>query len=226
MNKTLTFVTLLFLLLLPSSYANDLVKFPVIATAWDVQITASKFINSGNNQNTSKQNTPNPAHAGPQLTAVTVAQDNSKRRYQATYSNGEIRESWEIPQYSLVMMETPNGNIAMRGLPPEATPFGPAAFQWLKPEFLKSPKPVTFQNKACLYYEGTRDLCNDEGKVLCALKCAAWIEAGTLLPVALDDGVNFGTFKFREETTLKIPEKFKKKIDRYILFNGLPKLEE
>ncbi|MDR1192362.1 MAG: hypothetical protein LBK60_11990 [Verrucomicrobiales bacterium] len=219
MNKP----TALLALLLSASalaQADELVKFPVLAAAWDVQVSPSKFITGGTAAN--RKDTPASVRSGPRLTAVTVAQDGCKRRYQVTYSNGATRETWELPSRALTMAETPGGTITTSGLSAASTPFGPAAFDWLKPECRKNQKPTVFQGKPCWHYESTRETRNDQGAVIARYPCAAWIDAATLLPVALDDGIDYGSFKFRDQTTLTLPEKFQQKLDRYRLFNTPP----
>jgi hypothetical protein len=211
MNKHLIIATLLIVPL--ATNAEEPVKFPTGPKTWDIRVTPSKL--------NGPPDTPNTA---PRLLSVTVTQDNSKRRYQTTYTGGNTCEAWELPQYQMTMAETPGGSIAMIGLPPETTtPFGPAAFEWLKPEHLKTPNPQTHLNKPCWHYEGTRNIQNDEGETINTLKCAAWIDAETLLPVTLDDGVNCGTYKFHETAaTLEMPAKFQKKLNRHLLYSGQP----
>ncbi len=94
-----------------------------------------------------------------------------------------------------------------------------SAFDWVTPDLQKEKDPISYQGKQCYHYIGSFTPPMQKFVV----KKEAWIDAGTLLPVALDTGSALTTYKFSEkppEGPLVMPASFKEAVKYYKVSMG------
>jgi hypothetical protein len=221
MNKFYLFLFIVSLLPLSFSDASaDLVSFPTGDAAWTVDVTPD--------------NTPSssaPAAPGTQsirqVKRAEVTQLGDVKRIVITWSDGKTTEKWSIPKLPVTFEEDPRNGVV--------TPFlngGPTilsdnfyltydsfAFDWISPQALKEKDPIYYQGKQCFHYEASVPAPMQKF----ALKKEAWIDATTLLPVALDNGNSLSIFKFQEKPPtgpLTMPPAFEHAVSYYKLTMG------
>jgi len=172
----------------------DLVIFPTGPAAWMINVTPSQA-SAGATTASSAQN---------HIVEIDVTQDNEKRRSLITWSDGKTTERWAIPRMNLILAEDSNGQAfsllsGALGAQILAVPFTPSSFSWISPEYLLEKDPVNYQGKPCFHYRSNQHDVQPNGKNGRTVTEEAWIDSGTLLPVALDDGTNLGIFTFKKD---------------------------
>ncbi|MDR1190168.1 MAG: hypothetical protein LBK60_00700 [Verrucomicrobiales bacterium] len=225
--------------------AGALVKFPAGPAAWTVRVEPTRLKEDGTPKaekptvsgtakvtaratvsGTAARSKPEPERLG--LVRVEVAQDERKRRHLLILGNGGRREIWELYYFNLAVAEDPRGTPTVsRSVYFFGPNFDQEAFAWLASARLQEKPAAPYQKNACLYYTGRREMHDLDGKVERVFPCAAWIDADTKLPVALDDGEYFVTYEFRPATaeTLTLPPKLKRKLERSLRLSGFGTVE-
>jgi len=217
MNKSAFTLTLgLFLSLCLTTRADELVKLPTGPASWmiDVSEVAPPVPDKKNRtaENSASTNKPSEPLSGP-IGQIEVTQDNEKAHYVTKYVHGTTEDSWCFPKLKIAMLQDPGGTVFFAG--PEGINFGPGAFDWLKPSFLKEKKPVPYLGKQCWHYSGYEEVFNPypppKGSII-RVKHQAWIDSKTLLPVALlNHDTELGVYTFSDQPpqgALTLPPKY------------------
>lgn len=188
-------------------FADPSVKFPSGPAAWTVDVedsqkpVASKF----------NPLAPSQQKQGAGIKRVDVAQNDQYLCSTITSANGMSRQAWSIVGSSMFITQDSKGSVYM-STPNRFVyvPFLPSTFNWVSPAYLQEKDPVSYQGKECFHYKGP--------------DAEAWVEAKTLLPVAIDDGDTLATYKFLPSptTALVLPDKYQQALDSYKLYVGAP----
>jgi len=197
--------------------AQGLVAFPTGNAAWTVSFTPSSSASAETNSN-SPQKKPSQ---------IDVTQLNHVKRIQITWTDGTTTEQWAIPPMPVNFEEDPrNGSIdpnladsQSEGYIKFAIPCDSRAFRWLTPATLKEKDPISYEGTLCFHYAGQDSPVPGAE----AQPREAWIDAKTLLPVALDTGTSLAVFTFASKPPtgpLVMPVKFQKAINYYKLVTG------
>ena len=104
-------------------------------------------------------------------------------------------------------------------------PSDASAFDWITPQDLKEPDPVSHLQKQCYHYVGSVSftLAINAPKMPPA-KREAWIDSKTLFPVELDTDSAQYVFTFSDKPPtgpLTMPPKFQKEVNYYKAVNGI-----
>jgi len=218
MNKATLGLLLAGLISLPLPvFADDLFVFPSGNCAWTVKMGVYKAADDG-----SAPSEMPPAPTGANNLApvqVDVTQVDNYKRIRITTASGKTTEEWTLPNMPVVFKEDPrNGAVfpsrltSMEMQDERASMFIDAtSFSWLNPTYLKEKTAVQCLGKSCFHYVNP------------ATQAEAWIEAKTLLPVALHQDFRFFAFSFPADPPtgpLVPPEKIQKEINYYKLVMG------
>jgi hypothetical protein len=209
--------------LLPVRSAN-LVQFPSGNTAWQVDITA----------------TPGPLTA----TKVEVTRMNDISRVIITSPKSSI-ERWKLDSLGLFLMSFPNSSnhsiYVMSESSPQAKDISivsdASAFQWLRSDMLTSKDPVTYNGKECLHFQTNISIAEvdpvfapepaigQSTAVPLVVKCEAWVETKTLLPVALQHPFARYVFTFLPppKAPLQMPIDFQAELNRWKIATTPPR---
>lgn len=217
MNRSVVWVSLLiFYFYPPWVFAQEsLVKFPAGDAAWTVDVAYS-------------DSTQNVAAPSIRIKKVEVIKKNDVRQNRMTWSDGHVTETWQLDSLGLQVFEYPTNHAVyvvssndstMMSIIPQK--FDQTLFDWLDASALKGPE--TYQGRNCLHYEAMVAVkLNAPGsttpnKTLPPVKYNAWIEVGTLLPVAFDNSASLNIFSFQNAPAepLEMPEKFQAELKRY-----------
>ena len=189
--------------------AQEVVQFPKGPAIWTVDVTHSPIPRGG------------PPTYGSPVTKEVVSQDAQKRLTQITTSDGITSEVWSITATNTLLMKAANGNVL--GVPMGVVggiiydlPYSESAFSWITPTMLVEKDPISYNGKGCFHYKG-----NARQRVSAISKptpytAEAWIDAKTLLPVAVDNGTWLATYTFQPPPypALTLPPEFQKDFDR------------
>ena len=172
----------------------------------------------------------------PQIQHAEVTQLNHLKRVHLVWDDGKTTEKWMIPGLPVVFVQDPQtGKVRPKqdGGPEQLLEnflnnYDEAAFSWVTPASLKEKDPIDYGGKQCFHYVGevvipnmTRNEPGDHSQHM----REAWIDAKTLLPVALNNGQSTSTFKFQDKPPtgpLLPPPAFKKEIAYYKGVMGYP----
>ena len=201
-------------------HAQNLVAFPQGDAGWKVEISPQ-----------ASANTAPPVAAPAHPVHVEVTQLNKVKRIEITWSDGKKTEKWVIPGLPVVFNEDPrDGTVRPRqyGGPAEAADnaaftYDSFAFTWITPQCLQEKDPISYKGKQCFHYLGSITVTFPVKRA--PMKREAWIDASTLLPVALntDDMQSVFTFQDPPPTgTLTPPPAFQKEITYYKIVMGYP----
>jgi len=241
MNKWIFFGLVLGCLILPGAASAQSVNFPTGNCAWTVKMTPFTASDEGGATATPA---PPAIKALAKAATVEVTQVDNLKRIRITWTDGKTSEEWTVPKMPVVFKEDPrNGNV----FPVQASTmemqyerstmrYDVSAFSWLNAQTLKEQAPITYQGKSCFHYfvagvskaPTAKDFAPGGigyNATVNTPTMEAWIEAKTLLPIALHEGPSLYTFTFPPTPPtdpLVLPAKFKKEVDYYKMVMGYP----
>lgn len=209
--------------------ANDFVNFPAGNMAFTIDISYPKPTTGTSTLSTTEDVSKN---APAKLTKIVCTQYDEIQRLQLTNAEGKTWERWTLPSLSVYFEEdTRNGKVATMprgGLAASYAVHIPdiSSFDWINADAAQNRTEVTYLGKKCFHYSGTAtiehpgSLSNPSYKV----NQEAWIERETLVPVALDTGMQLDIFTFQKapENPLVVPKKFQDKLTYYKTILGVP----
>jgi hypothetical protein len=187
----------------------DLVSFPKGDAKWVVDITYHSAGSATSSQ-------PQPTH-------VEVAQVNGTRQTKIVWSNKETTEKWSLSAFQVVFDQRRGSKdvVAIDSEGPFETvtrfneTYEPSSFDWITSSCLQEKDPIEYGGKLCFHYLGSATPPMQKDPI--PSKREAWIDATTLLPVALDtpDCTSSFTFEKAPLEGLSPPTPFKEVIDDY-----------
>jgi hypothetical protein len=166
---------------------------------------------------------------------VEIVRKGDIRRNRITWSNGTTSERWSLDSLKAsIVQDERNGGIF---IVPEGDPvlgratavgLDASAFDWITPAMLQEKAAVSSAGKTCFLYKGMMPVStvNQDGNTqaftllhLSPVPAEAWIEAETLLPVALRHSDTHYAFTFQPAPAepLVLPSRFQNIVDRYQL---------
>jgi hypothetical protein len=212
----------------------DLVVFPTGNRAWTVTVTPYE-----------DPNDPSPTPPAPPLasqafkipTRIEVTEVDGTKRIRITWADGKTSEQWMLPKLAVIFGEDPRNGQVMANQPGSMASvgeksvlvYGSDAFGWMTTTNLVEKEPISYKSKQCFHYltagnnisPAPKDF-QREGLGINGVSSTpvreAWIDAKTLMPVALHIGPNLYTFAFAAEPPtgpLTMPDKFQKEVKFY-----------
>ena len=178
-------------------------------------------------------------------TQIEVTQVDNVKRIRITWINGKTSEEWTLPKFPVVFKQDPrdgsvfpvqSSNMEMQN-ERASMPYDLAAFDWVRPDYLKEKTPIPYLEKLCFHYllpgGGTGPTARDFAPGGIGYNAIgnltpqheAWIDAKTQLPVALHFGTSLYSFTFPAEPPtgpLVLPPNIKKEVDYYKTVMGYP----
>lgn len=214
MNKGV--FAILFCALAATMFAESLVKFPTGPSSWTV--------NCGGKSENGTDSSIAETKRGFPLKRIDVAQNDTTRRSIIHWASGKSRELWSLSNMDVVLTEDPSGSTLVSGNTLlHGDPFSPSSFDWIKASTRADDKVVTYEGKACNHYKGFVVIPNPTGEGPPeTIPVEAWIDAKTLLPVALKKGDTLGIFSFGDPpSNLDMPERFRSRLEYYKITMGM-----
>jgi hypothetical protein len=202
-----------------AAIADKLVRFPEGNAAWMIEITplvGAVDLGSGTGKKAQK---------------VEIVQADNMKKIVITWNNGTSTEKWAVSNLPVTFKAAPDGTVYPVGngrvedlMDNMAAPINPSEFSWITSDNLQEKDPVSYEGTMCFHYLGTASIFMPAGKAPKRERRETWINSKTLFPVALDTGTTHCVFTFLPppNTSLEMPEKFKKEIAYYKAIMGLP----
>ena len=212
----------------------QLVVFPTGDRAWTVTITPYE---DPNNSSPTPPPPPLASQAFKIPTRIEVTEVDNTKRIRVTWANGKTTEQWTLPKMAVIFGEDPRngevfanqpGSMGSVGLK-SVLVYNSDTFDWVATTNQVEKDPISYKSKQCFHYQIagtdiTPTLKNFQkgGLGINGLSSTpvreAWIDAKTLLPVALHIGDNVYSFSFAAEPPtgpLTMPDKFQKEVKFY-----------
>lgn len=242
MSKTHLFIPLLFILCSLATAQAESVLFPSGLAAWRVDITYPELKQSTPPQTIADATAPHPI-VKPKTLEIT--RSDSIRRTVITWTDGSISQRWRIEKVGITATEIPH-HVGIYVIPDADTMTSASLktissesdFKWTQYATLKSPDPVTYAKKKCLFYEAKVERTEFEPMPMASnpnqaptdpprITCKLWVDFETHYPVALDNGIALYTFTFlpTPASPLVMPDKFKNELDQYQLSRAPAKMQ-